>query len=1602
MKRSLLLLALLLALLTGVRWFAPEEQPIPTHLPTPPPTPAPLPSTTPTPSATPTTDIRAVAERQLRQTRPFPTDGPVQPVIRHIHDIGSGPIVVKANAQVDGLEVFGHETNLLFDRTLEQVASSGDHPLPPVPPDRRFSLGADQALNNAFRKMGGSEPVEGWIQVDAKNGYQYYSADFSKAEYRLREPARVKTVLYPTETELTPAYAIEIRAGDFDRNTLDAHLYVVSARDGSLLFEKNQRHHRSFGYRVFAQTDGDHAPMNDPNGTQGIPNPTGAPTYPPYLPGPVTQNLITLPNGPISTADPWLPETATATIGNNADVVASVSGFALNQALENKRAPVTEPGVFDHRFNPNQGPLETPSQLNAALVQLFYTINYLHDLFYDLGFNEPAGNGQASNHGRGGADGDPIIATLSDLSTDRDNASMIVGADGSSPQMLMALWSGSTSPLLEITQPIAMTFSQVEYAQFGPSNYSVSGTLARLEDGVDPVRDGCQTPTNADALRGRIVMIHRGLCLFTEKVRFAQAAGAIGVIIVDQKGIDELFTMEGTDSAITIPSMFLFKSDGEILDTQLASGATVTVKLARIQNPDINGALDNLVVAHEWGHYLTERLIGNGAGLNYNQGSSLGEGWSDFVSLLLAVRPETGEHAYRGTYAIAAYSDSNEPKKQPYYYGLRRVPYSIDFTRNALTFKHIKDSVSLPTTHPVQKSNRENSEVHNAGEIWATALWEVYAALLRDSERLSHAEARRRMIHYLVAALKLTRTDPTFTEARDALLAVIKVADAPDHKLAKAAFARRGLGIDAVSPSRYSNNHSGVVESFDADQPISLVSATLVPNADSCDGDAVLDPGETARLSVTLRNDGKAASTPFTATFTTSADTTLSNNGVISFPAIQVGNTVTGTLDVTLKSAATLELLRFVPDFEVNVSGIGADSFSWRVNHDRIAAFRQDTVSYPVHDWNTAAITGQAGDVWSLSEADGVRWLAVADADHPSDLTLTSPPLRVAASGSLRMRFTHRYAFEKDSDGQWDGGVVEISVDGGPWNDLGHSFTPGYTGKIISEISALYNRPAFGGASAGYPATITETADLGATYNGHEIRVRFRVATDTLVGERGWMIRDIRFENLANLPFTAAVAHAGVCGGASQGSGRVMSGIVRGVKAGETIHLQARSTQSTVTAGVDLTGDGQDLAFSIPGLAAVDGYHPRVTSQNYWNGDWGDQIGGEPASLVYGTAAKGVDLTAGNVAGINLLVVARAESLHPDRDGDGWPDAVDTCPDLANPDQTDRDGDGIGDGCDPDNDNDGMPDAYETAHGFNPLDASDAALDSDGDGVTNRVESQRGTDPRVFDGMTLIHLTPPVTEHPVAPGELVRIRLAHTRSDGGQRLPGKGLTFHFDGTRMAFVDWQPPVLASGTQPVVSLEADNPDLDGDPVTDQRIRVTYTGTVLGEGASLALTFRMVGDTPLNTRTPFKVSVIDPESDERFIPEPVTFVAAGLDWDIDGDGTVRPLSDGLLILRHLTGIRGSALLTGAVDAVAPRSDPTVLDTLLVAARPLLDVDGNGVVDPWSDGVIILRHLFGFRGDALISGLADPSGCRPDGDAIEAYLKAVGVAGRTQGSPL
>jgi hypothetical protein len=107
-------------------------------------------------------------------------------------------------------------------------------------------------------------------------------------------------------------------------------------------------------------------------------------------------------------------------------------------------------------------------------------------------------------------------------------------------------------------------------------------------------------------------------------------------------------------------------------------------------------------------------------------------------------------------------------------------------------------------------------------------LWECYGNLLNDTTRLTFAQAQERMKRYLVAAYKTMPIDPTFVDARDAILAVMQAQDPADRDLCLHGFAKRGAGLGAVAPARFSVDNAGVVESFRTVLPKGGTKATAI------------------------------------------------------------------------------------------------------------------------------------------------------------------------------------------------------------------------------------------------------------------------------------------------------------------------------------------------------------------------------------------------------------------------------------------------------------------------------------------------------------------------------------------------------------------------------------------------------------------------------------------------------------------------------------------------------------------------------------------------------------------------------------------------------
>ena len=473
---------------------------------------------------------------------------------------------------------------------------------------------------------------------------------------------------------------------------------------------------------------------------------------------------------------------------------------------------------------------QQPDQvLSAAIVNLFYWNNLLHDIHYRYGFNEAAGNFQLDNYGSGGMAGDRVRADAQD-GDKVNNATFATPPDGTQGIMQMHLWVEPST--LDVNAPSAIAGSYVHgTAAFGaaPQPQGVTGDIV-----LTIPADAC-TPITNGPLTGEIALIDRGTCLFVDKVAAAQAAGAAAVIIANHNPGEGVINMAGDDPAITIRSLFISFEDGALIKAQLpGENATLAGNLR-------DGAFDNGIIIHEYGHGVSIRRTGgpgSSSCLDTVHGGGMGEGWGDWWALALTAMAgdQRADPRGIGNWSIGESGDTK---------GIRRFPYSTDMAINPHSFESIKLS----------------TEVHDVGEVWAAALWEVFWTLVDargfDPDVHAGSGGNNLALQLVMDALPLHGCEPTFLVARDAILQAdedLAMATGESHKCRLwLAFAKRGLGDDATASSN-PNNVAAVSNGFslkpecavcgdvDDSEAVDLLDVVLVRRAQAALGPGLFAP----------------------------------------------------------------------------------------------------------------------------------------------------------------------------------------------------------------------------------------------------------------------------------------------------------------------------------------------------------------------------------------------------------------------------------------------------------------------------------------------------------------------------------------------------------------------------------------------------------------------------------------------------------------------------------------------------------------------------------------------------------------------------------------
>jgi hypothetical protein len=196
-----------------------------------------------------------------------------------------------------------------------------------------------------------------------------------------RGPWTAELVTFPMPSNGTALLAWEtmIDGGSGSRET------VLDARTGRVLYRN------------------DHTAYAGPEGTVfTAQNPDGA-----------SRVVVSFAGAPFDNAG-WVTDRATA--GNNANAYEDANNDDVSDYQP--QTPASPDPAYQHFTFPfsdayaTSGGTDIATDRDAAIVQAFYRVNWLHDYFYALGFDEAAGNFQDDNFGRGGVGGDGMLVEV--------------------------------------------------------------------------------------------------------------------------------------------------------------------------------------------------------------------------------------------------------------------------------------------------------------------------------------------------------------------------------------------------------------------------------------------------------------------------------------------------------------------------------------------------------------------------------------------------------------------------------------------------------------------------------------------------------------------------------------------------------------------------------------------------------------------------------------------------------------------------------------------------------------------------------------------------------------------------------------------------------------------------------------------------------------------------------------------------------------------------------------------------------------------------------------------------------------------------------------
>ncbi len=767
----------------------------------------------------------------------------------------------------------------------------------------------------------------------------------------------------------------------------------------------------------------------------------------------------------------------TITRGNNAHAYEDSGN--LNSSAGNEPDGGTNL-IFDFPFDISWEPQQF---VDAATVNLFYWNNVMHDFAYNYGFTEAAGNFQVNNYGNGGTGNDHVRAEAQDGSG-TNNANFSAPPDGTSGRMQMYLWSNSSASYFKVDEPASVAGGYgtiLPTSGWGagalPSDTPVTGEVVIVDDGVpDPfTSDACQPLINEAEINGKIALIDRGGCEFGFKAYSAQNAGAIAVIICDIPGASPTSGMAGGvyGPDVHIPVVMLTTNTCQTIRQFAGNGLIATFQSPQVGSgpSQLDGDLDNGIIAHEYGHGISTRLTGGPSQSGcLGNAEQMGEGWSDFLALVTSVKPgDTGDAARgMGTYAFGQATTGS---------GIRNYPYSTNMDVNPWTYGDVAG----------------NQEVHDLGEIWATMLWDLYWRMTDEygwDEDLYYGTGGNNMAIRLVFQGMATQPcNPGFVDGRDAILAADNAINGGANQcLIWEVFARRGVGFSASQGATSSAGDQ--VEAFDV--PCACRNSVFISKSVT---DFII-AGDEIEVSIDVSNC-KQETVTNVKVFDELPGGTSFKAGSANFPATVQGNSVVfdlGSMSFEDEKTITYTLTT------------SPDKYSIRYFLDDVPTEDSDA------DWEYYYIGNQAANIWSIQDAvshsPDFAW-SCEDIETESVQALELlAPWKVIGNRPV-LRFYHIY----DTEPGADGGLVDIKdTSAFIWTQVPDKMLRnGYPGSLQYTTFAFPVQAFSGNSGPDFKATYVDLSE----WAGKDVVLRFRFGTDeNTAGPLGWVVDDIEFMDL--------------------------------------------------------------------------------------------------------------------------------------------------------------------------------------------------------------------------------------------------------------------------------------------------------------------------------------------------------------------------------------------------------------------------------------------------------------------------------------------------------